>query len=241
MSITWTGLHNVSVGSGNSISKINSTGFDGQALSEETISADGEYFSFIPSTVGTSYNFFGLSDCPVDSTNYGYQNIDYSFYTQGVGAKVYENGYYIKTLSNFSSNTVFKIALDSGYVKYYLDDTLEHTSSVSYSNPLRVDTCLYTIGTGLTSPTLFKLETESSNGSADLGDYYAMWNGRLILVYDSSGTIVINGTSGITGKVLGCEYYNSRILFWGTNENGTTQIDAYYTNGNGYSPYNKYR
>jgi hypothetical protein len=80
-----------------------------------------------------------------------------------------------------------------------------------------------------------------TNGLKILGSYVAIWNGRLILVFNTAGTVLINGTSCITGEVLGCDYYNSKIVFWGTNSNGTTQTDAYYTNGNGYSPYVKYR
>jgi hypothetical protein len=79
------------------------------------------------------------------------------------------------------------------------------------------------------------------NGQAVVGSYYAMWNGRLIFVMDSNGTAIINGTSAITDEVLGCDYFDGKIVFWGTNDNGTTQTDAYTTSGSGYSTFNKYR
>jgi hypothetical protein len=124
-------------GSGGAISSRVLTG-DGYA--ERTVQAD-----FAP---GVGYLMFGLSR---GDDSQSYDDIDFAIYSYpsdpGIWI-IYEGGNYVTQGGADSCNAgdVHRVAVEGGAVKYYVNGVLVHTSALSPSFPLVVDTALLDIG-----------------------------------------------------------------------------------------------
>jgi prepilin-type N-terminal cleavage/methylation domain-containing protein len=140
--------------SSNNITKNNAEGWNAQAVSSETIaSGDG----FVEFTAGetTSYKMAGLG---YSDTNASYTDIEYAVYMAIGGALyIYEidavgNSVSSGSFGYYAAGDVFKVAIESGVVKYYKNGTLIYTSTYSptsgagsqHSYPYRFDSSLYT-------------------------------------------------------------------------------------------------
>jgi hypothetical protein len=122
--------------SGNSLTKIQSDGnWDGGAASWNTVSNNG-YLQFIASETNKA-RMIGLS---TTNANSSYTTIQYAFYLLNNGTvQVYESSNYKGGFGSYNTNDVFKIAVESGVVKYYQNNSLLYTSSVPPTFPMLVD------------------------------------------------------------------------------------------------------
>ncbi len=107
-------------------------------------SGDG-YVTSLVAELDTA-KIFGLSN---GDTDQDYTDIDFGIYFNGANASPFENGVYRNTFVPYAVGDVFKVAIESGIVKYYQNDVLFYTSGVSPVYPLLVDTSLYSTGATL--------------------------------------------------------------------------------------------
>ena len=142
-SITWQNPVNVSV-SGSSIIKLtpSANGWDAGASSVQSIpSGNNGYVEF---SLGIN-TFAGLSN---GDSNANYPDIDFGIqggpnYTNTLA--IYENGVHPPKISGlpYSSSDIFRVAVESGVVKYYQNGNLLYTSSKPPTFPLLLDTSIY--------------------------------------------------------------------------------------------------
>jgi RHS repeat-associated protein len=145
---TWTSMVGVSA-SGNNLTKTAGNGWgNGGAVSTQAIAAGDGYAEF--SADSLDYGMYGLSH---GETNQQYADIDFAIYTERAEGKVYvyENGTNLGQKGTFVNGDRFRVAIESGVVKYYKNTTLLYTSGASPTYPLLVDTSLYSSGNTLTN------------------------------------------------------------------------------------------
>ncbi|HEX7176979.1 MAG TPA: fibronectin type III domain-containing protein, partial [Pyrinomonadaceae bacterium] len=136
--------------SGNNLSKsIPSYAWDAGAVSTRAIASGDGYVQITPDHTGT-YRMFGLSKGDSDQN---YTDIDYCL---GLGEGilvVYEAGVSRGYVGTYAAGDKLAVVVEAGGVKYYRNDTLLYTSTVSLSPasyPLRLDTSLSTSYSTLT-------------------------------------------------------------------------------------------
>jgi len=119
-----------------------SSAWDCGAISARSIASgkDG-YVTFKTKELATA-KICGLTNGDPD---YSYAGVDFGIFTH-VGTskfRVMENGSFVADLASYSAagdlNQVLKISVESGVVKYYVDDVLKYTSLQSPTFPLIVD------------------------------------------------------------------------------------------------------
>ena len=140
--VVWnsTGMTFVSSGPGN-LTKLLSTGWNGGASSINTVLNNG-YLQFTANETNT-LRAIGLSN---SDANLNYTSIRYCFYLASSGAlQIYENGTGRGTFGTYATGDVLKIAAENGIVKYYRNNTLIYTSTLSAVFPMIVDASLNTI------------------------------------------------------------------------------------------------
>src|SRR3989344_5146403 len=148
-SVTWQNPVNVSV-AGNSITKTtpSANGWDAGASSVQSIpSGNNGYVEF---SLGLN-TFAGLSN---GDSNADYPDIDFGIqggpnYMDTLA--IYENGAHPPKISGlpYSSSDIFRVAVESGVVKYYQNGNLLYTSSKSSTYPLLLDTSIYAYNSGI--------------------------------------------------------------------------------------------
>ncbi|MGB7924537.1 MAG: hypothetical protein WCF57_14950 [Pyrinomonadaceae bacterium] len=144
---------------GNDLTKptTGAAGWNAGAISAQTLSGNG-YVEFSTDSATTN-KMAGLNSNHVGQN---YTEIDY---TIGLGAtgnvRIYENNTSITNTATgtfffgtYVAGDVFRVAVESGVVKYYKNGTVLYTSTVSPSYPLVVDTSLNTPGATITNATL---------------------------------------------------------------------------------------
>jgi len=125
---------------GNSLQK--TSGCDGcqdaGATSQQQIALGDGYVEFTASET-TTQRLIGLSHNNVDTTT---ADIDFAIqlWADG-GIDIRENGVY-RTQGTYATGDVFRIAVESGIVKYYKNGALLYTSALAPSYPLLVDASL---------------------------------------------------------------------------------------------------
>ena len=115
---------------------------DAGASSKQQISSPDGYLEFKASNITGIRNigYVGLAQNPAGT---GYTNIDFAINLSSV-AEVREKNVY-KADTSFSTNTVFRIAIEAGVVKYYKNGVLFYTSLAKPSFPLTADTSLISL------------------------------------------------------------------------------------------------
>ena len=149
-SVTWQNPVNVSV-AGNSITKTtpSANGWDAGASSVQSIPAG--YNGYVEFSLGIN-SFGGLSN---GDSNADYPDIDFGIqggpnYTNTLA--IYENGAVPPKISGlpYSSSDIFRVAIESGVIKYYQNGNLLYTSSKSPTYPLLLDTSIYANNSSVT-------------------------------------------------------------------------------------------
>ena len=135
-------------GSNNNLIKVQSDGnWDGGAASWNTVSNNG-YFQFTATETSQS-RMAGLS---TTNTNNSYTTIQYAFYLVSTGSlKIYESGTDRGTYGTYSTNDVFRIAVESGVVKYYQNGNLLYISIVAPTLPMLVDVSIRDVSGTITN------------------------------------------------------------------------------------------
>jgi hypothetical protein len=141
--VIWTSLVNVTA-TGNFLQK--TAGCDGcddaGATSQQQI-ASGDGCLEVTASETTRARAFGLGN---GNTNTTLGDVDWGiFLTVGGAAEVREQGLYMAD-TTFVTGDVFRVAAESGAVKYYKNGGLLYTSQVAPSYPLLVDTSLWSEG-----------------------------------------------------------------------------------------------
>src|SRR5689334_18511542 len=130
--VSWTGLVNVTA-SGNTITKTGglSGQWDAGAISVQQIfSGDGYAQASIVET--NTFAMFGLDQA---NTTTGASDTDFAFFTAGESTgiilKIYESGVLRGNFGSYSVGDVLKVAVVGGRVRYYRNDVLLHTSTLT--------------------------------------------------------------------------------------------------------------
>ncbi|MBI4611879.1 MAG: hypothetical protein HY726_23050 [Candidatus Rokubacteria bacterium] len=137
--VVWTSLVNATA-SGNSLQK--TSGCDGcpdaGATSQQLITAGDGYVEFTASET-SALRFAGLS---TSNPGTSAAEIKFAIRLQSGVAEVHESGLY-RAGTWFATGDVFRVALESGVVKYYQNGRLLYTSTLAPTYPLLLDTALF--------------------------------------------------------------------------------------------------
>ncbi|MFK8038027.1 MAG: T9SS type A sorting domain-containing protein [Crocinitomicaceae bacterium] len=139
--IMWDDKVNISV-LGNDITRITGSNWGGSGAASVNELADNMYMKTVADETNT-FRMIGLSN---GNTNAHYNTIDYAFYLiSGGGIRIYESGTNRGGFGTYTTGTEFKIGVESGTVKYYVNGSLVYTSAIPPVLPLLVDVSIYSI------------------------------------------------------------------------------------------------
>ena len=142
-SVTWTGVINCAL-TGSSLQKIagRSDSADAGARSQQTVTSGDAYFEFTAGEVNKVL-FCGLTHAAIGTD---YSEIDFAVKLTEIGiAEVRENnGYQAET--PYRVGDVFRVAVQSGVVRYYKNSGLFYSSVKTPSYPLFADASFLTMG-----------------------------------------------------------------------------------------------
>jgi hypothetical protein len=145
--VAWTNAVGVSV-SGNSLTKTGTvSGWNAGASSTRALAGNG-YVEFTATETNTD-RMFGLNDA---DSGQGYAEINYGIYLTNYGGyAVYHSGSSSGLLGYYAAGDVFRISIDNNVVTFRKNGVTFHTSAVTPTYPLVVDTTLATTGSTITN------------------------------------------------------------------------------------------
>ncbi|WP_353088553.1 Ig-like domain-containing protein [Flavobacterium sp.] len=140
-------LQNVSA-TGNSLLKTQSNvNWNGGAASYNTVGNNG-YIEFTASETNT-YRMCGLSSSNVNSS---YNTIQFAIYLIANGVyEVYESGSFIGSFGSYNSGDRFRVAVESNVVRYYRNNVVFYTSTITPTLPLLVDVSINSVNGTITN------------------------------------------------------------------------------------------
>ena len=151
--VIWTNAVGMNV-SGNNLSKtaINNWGNGGASSVQQIISGDG-YVEFTTNETNTT-KFAGLSK---GDPNQDYKQINFALGLNAFGQIYISENTVLKygPAGSYIPGDIFKVAVESGVVKYYKNGTIFYTSSQVPLYPLIFDTSLHHTGTTVTNAKIF--------------------------------------------------------------------------------------
>ena len=137
----------------NNLTKINTISWDGGAASLNTVSNNG-YVEFRAVETNKA-RMLGLS---TSFTGVNYLNIQFAVYLRSNGmVDVYESGISrgpSGSFGNYSANDLFRIAIESGTIRYYKNGVLFYTSLVAPVAPMIVHVSMADIGATVSQVTV---------------------------------------------------------------------------------------
>ncbi|MFN5832018.1 MAG: hypothetical protein ACK46R_14805, partial [Bacteroidota bacterium] len=153
-------------GSGNGLIKTTSNNnWDGGAFSYNQVFNNG-YLEFTATETNTD-RMIGLSNT---NTNSSFSSIRYAIGLRSNGViDIYENNSYRGTFGTYATNDVFRVSVESNIVKYYKNNTLLFTSSLTPTTPLFADVSFYNINGTIANPVIANLTTGSFSSSLTNG------------------------------------------------------------------------
>ncbi|HEX8221736.1 MAG TPA: PA14 domain-containing protein [Chloroflexia bacterium] len=172
--VTWAGMQNVTVtGTGNSIKKTSGGEWvwDATGVSSKGIlSGDGSVQATLNGGDG-SRRHFGLG---IGNSNASYEDVDYAFVVQNAGVFIWENNSEKANLGSKAVGSVLKVAVESGVVKYYINDALVYTSAKVPTYPLIFDDSIANLGGKIQNAYIcsgnLSLYSGANNASAEAAD-----------------------------------------------------------------------
>jgi hypothetical protein len=147
--VVWKRSDNTNVlTTGNSLVKIQSGGnWNGGAASYNKVNNNG-YLEF----TATENNTFRMAGLSSSNLNSNFNTIQYAWYMRNDGiCEVFESGTSRGTFGTYSINSVFKISVEAGVVKYYLNNTLLYISTIAPVLPLLVDVSINSVNGTITN------------------------------------------------------------------------------------------
>lgn len=200
--IVWKNVVNARV-SGNTITKTSDVRWGNSgASSSETIQSGDGFFQFTALET-ESERMVGLSSSDPDQH---YKSITYAIHLNtGRAFFVYERGLRIGYFGDFNTNDTFKVAVESGKVKYYRNGKVFYTSAVSPTYPLMADSAL--MGTAAT------VANAIIGGSAISGTSAGAAPVVKVLAPNSGEAIKGNSKFDITWDVLGTDIWRQDIHY----------------------------
>jgi hypothetical protein len=201
----------LSVPSGNNLSRLSTAGgaWNGGAASWNTVANNG-YFQFTGIETNT-YRMAGLSNTNPDAN---YTTIQYAWYLRNDGTlEIYESGTSRGGFGAYTANSIFKIAVEAGVVKYYHNGVLRYTSLIAPTLPLLVDVSIYspsgTISNALVSNLSIGDFTAVATNAGASPSYQWLLNGSNVGTNSNtySNTFLSNGdvvTCQLTPDLGGC-------------------------------------
>ena len=195
-SVSWTNPINVTP-TGNSIQK--TSGCDGcedagSSSLQQILSGDG-YLEFTASET-TTLRFVGLS---VGDTGTASAEIRFAIKLESGIAEVRESGT-ARTTTGFVSGDVFRIAVESGVVKYYKNGVLFYTSALAPAYPLLVDSALASLNASINTAVISGVLS------------------TLTVVNDTTPPVI----SAVRAVNIGA---SAATITWTTNEAGDSQVE----------------
>ncbi|HEY1373656.1 MAG TPA: Ig-like domain-containing protein [Candidatus Binatia bacterium] len=144
--VTWTRVINAAA-SGNSLQKTSNCDgcSDSGATSVQQIQSGNGYLQFTASETTTN-RAIGLSNGDSNTTR---ADIDFGVMLWNVSGgivEIFEDDVYKASAGSFHSGDVFRVAVESGVVKYYKNGALIYTSAQRPRYPLQADTSLWSVG-----------------------------------------------------------------------------------------------
>ncbi len=132
---------------GNNLIKINATGWNGGAASWNTVANNG-YLEFTASETNTE-RMIGLS---TTNASESFTTIQYAIYLVNNGTvRVYESNLDRGAFGSYATNDVFRVSVEANVVKYFRNDVLFYTSTVTPTLPLLVDISINQTGGTVTN------------------------------------------------------------------------------------------
>jgi hypothetical protein len=149
--VAWKNLVGVTA-SPTTLTKTAPTGWSNAGASS-TRAIDGDGYAEFTVPVDPGLGMFGLATGDSDQS---LADIDYAFYTYAPTTQlmIYENGTYRGIFGVYSAGQKLRITVESGVVRYFRDGALLFTSTQVATQPLEVDTSLYSTGATVQSATL---------------------------------------------------------------------------------------
>src|SRR3989344_8453740 len=164
--VIWTNAVGMNV-SGNNLSKttVNNWGNGGASSVQNITSGDG-YVEFTTNETNTT-KFAGLSK---GDPNQDYKQINFALGLNASGQIYISENTVLKygPAGSYVPGDIFKVAVESGVVKYYKNGTIFYTSSQVPSYPLLFDTSLHHTGTTVTNAKIFS-NTQNVNWTSVVG------------------------------------------------------------------------
>lgn len=194
-------LQNVNA-STNNLAKIQSNGnWDGGAASFNTVANNG-YMSFRAAQTNRA-KMVGLS---ASNANSNFNTIQYAVYLRGDGNfEIFESGNSRGTFGSYLAADIFKVAIETGVVKYYRNDNLFYISSIAPSLPLLVDVSINSINGTVDDVIVSNYSTgtftATAIGAGAAPSYQWLVNGAPIM---GATTNVFNSSSLASGDELTC-------------------------------------
>ncbi|MCO6500208.1 MAG: PKD domain-containing protein [Vicingus serpentipes] len=134
------------IANGNSLTKNGPNGWDGGAVSFQSIDDNGEAYTIINET--NTNRMFGLTNSGAENSNF--TTIDYAMYLRSNGViRIYEAGTNKGDFGGYSSGDTARIVAEDGNIYYYINGNLLYTSAITPVFPLYVDVCINTDGATL--------------------------------------------------------------------------------------------
>ena len=209
----------------NNLIKIQSNGnWNGGASSWNTVTDNG-YFQFTAVETNT-FRMAGLSTVNVNSN---FNTIQYAWYLRGDGVcEIFESGTSRGTFGSYSANSIFKIAIEAGVVKYYINGVVVYSSSIVPILPMIVDvsinTVLGTISNAIVSNLSDTTFTAFSTGAGSNPSYQWLLNGINVGTNSSTYTnpFLVNGD--IVTCLLTPDFGGCSTTSYASNVITTTQV-----------------
>jgi RHS repeat-associated protein len=157
--VAWTGKVNVTSSTNTIVKSGGGYGWNAGASSTISIPEGSDGYVQVTADVNNQDRMFGLSN---GDQNQNYTDIDYALHLKGDGwVDVYEGGVFQNAYTTYVAGDVFRVAVESGVVKYYKNATLIDTSSQPPTYPLGVDTSIQTPGAKLKNVMLYRSRTHA--------------------------------------------------------------------------------
>lgn len=225
INVIWNNVVGVTASNNNITKNVGAGWGNAGASSVQSFSSGGDGYTEFSTNENNTYKMIGLSN---SDTSQHYNTIDFAIHLDGGGyVFVYENGSRIAgpgvgdEFGTYMAGDVFRVAVESGTVKYYKNGSLFYTSTVAPTYPLLVDTSLYSLGATITNVKTYsdftpKLKIATNNDSST-------WN--FIGSDGTANTYYEGNITTLHSSHSGNRYLRYKVFMQTPNDSYTPKID----------------